>query len=106
MLIYPEGTRFTEPKRRRVLERLRERGQAELALRAEQLRHTLPPKPGGPLALLEAAPDADVVLCMHSGFEAAGTLGQSWSRALIGRTIRVRCVRVPRTRFRRMPPDG
>jgi len=95
VLIYPEGTRFTEPKRRRILARLRERGQTETLEVAETLRHTLPPKAGGPLALFEAAPDADVVLCMHTGFEAAATLAEIWSGSLVGRRIRIRCVRIP-----------
>lgn len=93
VLIYPEGTRFTEAKRRRVIERLKEKGDTELAVRAEGLRHVLPPRPGGALALLAAAPDADVVLCAHHGFEAAGTVRDLWSGRLIGQRLEVRCVR-------------
>lgn len=102
VLIYPEGTRFTRDKQRRLVERLKEKGNTALAVRAERMRNVLPPRPGGPLALLDAAPDADVVLCMHHGFEAAGTAGDLWSGRLIGSRIQVRCVRIP---AREIPAD-
>lgn len=95
VLIYPEGTRFTEDKRRRVIARLEERDDGRLLAHARRLRAVLPPRHGGPLALMEAAPDVDVVLCMHHGFEAAGTAGDLWSGRLIGSRIDVRCVRYP-----------
>lgn len=95
VLIYPEGTRFTPEKQQRLVERLKEKGNTALAVRAERMHNVLPPRPGGPLALLEAAPDADVVLCMHQGFESVGTLGDLWSGRLTGSRIHVRCVRIP-----------
>ena len=62
-LIYPEGTRHSAARRTRLIARLRERGYAEAADRAERLRRLLPPRPGGPLALLSHAPEVDVVFC-------------------------------------------
>jgi 1-acyl-sn-glycerol-3-phosphate acyltransferase len=105
VLNYPEGTRFSPEKQRRVVERLSEKGRIELALRAERMRHVLLPRPGGPLALLAAAPDADVVLCMHHGFEAAASAADLWSGRLIGRRIQVRCVRYPSDEFPSDPED-
>jgi 1-acyl-sn-glycerol-3-phosphate acyltransferase len=95
VLIYPEGTRFTAEKRARVLERLRAGGDPELITRAESLRHVLPPRLGGTLALLDAG--VDVVFGTHAGFEAAGTFWDLWHGSLVGRVIRARFWRVPAT---------
>jgi 1-acyl-sn-glycerol-3-phosphate acyltransferase len=97
VLIYPEGTRYTPEKRERIIARLAAAGDAEGAARAAALHHVLPPRSGGPLALLEAAPQADVVFCAHAGFEAAATFPSLWRGDLVGRTIRVRFWRVPRS---------
>ena len=96
ILIYPEGTRFSEDRRRRVLQRYEERGDGELLEYARSLSCVLPPRPGGTLGLLEAAPDADVVICSHTGFEGAASLRQVWNGALLRRVIRVEFRRIPR----------
>lgn len=96
ILIYPEGTRFSPGKRTRVLEKITTGGDAEQAALATRLRHVLPPHLGGPLGLLERNRDADVVLCAHTGFEAAGSPSGILGGALVGRTIRVRFWRIPR----------
>jgi len=97
VLIYPEGTRFSEAKRARVLERLAREGDAKQLEYARSLHAVLPPRPGGALGLLEAAPQADVVVCAHTGFEGAATLAQIWKGELLHRTIRVRFQRIPRS---------
>jgi 1-acyl-sn-glycerol-3-phosphate acyltransferase len=94
VIIFPEGTRYTAPKLARVKERLRER-RPDLAPLAEPLRHVLPPRLGGPLALLDAAPGADVVVLGHVGFDGFETLGDIWAGGLVGRTIRVKLWRHP-----------
>lgn len=71
--IFPEGTFFTPERREKVLKRIAERRPGDLA-RAEALRYLLPPQPAGTLALLEGAPDADVILMGHVGFESLSTL--------------------------------
>jgi len=81
-VIFPEGT-FRNPQRfERVVGRLSER-QPELAQRAAQLRHVLPPRPNGTYALLQGASDADVMVCVNTGLEAFGSLkaitSQPWS---------------------------
>jgi 1-acyl-sn-glycerol-3-phosphate acyltransferase len=96
VLIYPEGTRHSAAKRARVIERLRAAGDAERLAHAERLRHLLPPRRGGPLALLDAAPAADVVFCAHTGLEGAASLADLWRGDLVGRAVRVRFWRVPR----------
>jgi len=102
VLIYPEGTRFTPAKRARVLARLERADDAKMLEYARSLEAVLPPRPGGTLGLLEAAPQADVVVCSHTGFEGAGSFTDLWKGALLHRTIRVQFRRIPRAEI---PPD-
>jgi hypothetical protein len=94
VLIYPEGTRFTPEKLERALAQLREQGKEELAARAEKLRYVLPPKLGGPQALLSRAPGVDVLLLEHTGFEGTADFASFWGGELIGRTLEVRFRRI------------
>lgn len=105
VMIYPEGTRFTAAKRSRVLERLRSGGHAGLHARAERLHHVLPPRLGGPFALLDAAPGVDVVFGAHAGFERAGSLRAIWQGSLVGAVIRARFWRVPAREIPRSRED-
>lgn len=93
VLLYPEGTRFTEAKQRRAREKLA--GDAEALARAQRLRHLLPPKPGGVLALLDAAPACDVLFIGHHGLEGFARIADIWRGALVGRTVKVRFWREP-----------
>ena len=90
ILIYPEGTRFSRKKLERARTRLREKGLHELAERADALTHVLPPRLAGSTALMMAAPDLDVVIVEHKGFEAASSPARLWRGDLVGQTIRVR----------------
>jgi 1-acyl-sn-glycerol-3-phosphate acyltransferase len=94
VLIYPEGTRFTPEKRVQVLAKLATRTSPTLLARAQRLRRVLPPHLGGPLGLLAANRNADVVFCAHTGFEPAGSAAELLGGALVGATIRVRFWRV------------
>lgn len=94
VLIYPEGTRFTPSKKRKALERLA--NDPALRARAEGLQRVLPPRPGGPLALIETATSADVVFVAHVGFEGLASLTAVLSGALVGQTIHLKFWRVPR----------
>jgi 1-acyl-sn-glycerol-3-phosphate acyltransferase len=94
ILIYPEGTRFTPKKLARAQEVIAER-QPEIAPLAAQLRNILPPRLGGPLALLDEAADVDVVFCGHVGFDGFQYVSDIWAGGLIGTTIRVRFWRYP-----------
>lgn len=60
-----------------------------------KLRHVLPARPGGTLALLDAAPACDVVLLGHHGLGGLANIADIWRGALVGRQIRVRFWRVP-----------
>ena len=95
VLIYPEGTRFTPEKRARVLARLEAQGDAALAARARALTHVLPPRLGGPLGLLDAAPGVDVLFCAHVGFEGIQSFHEFLRGGLVNRTVEVAYWRVP-----------
>ena len=96
VLIYPEGTRFTPERRARAIARIAERD-PNLAARAERLRHLLPPRLGGVGALLDGAPDADVVVIAHHGFDGLRSISDIWRGGLVGLVVRVRVARVPRS---------
>ena len=96
VLIYPEGTRFTRERRARAIARIAERD-SRLAARAERLRHLLPPRLGGVGALLDGAPDADVVVIAHHGFDGLRLISDIWRGGLVGLVVRVRMTRVPRS---------
>jgi 1-acyl-sn-glycerol-3-phosphate acyltransferase len=94
ILIYPEGTRFTPAKLARAKEIVAER-QPELAHLADRLEHLLPPRLGGPLALIEEASEVDVVFCGHVGFDGFQHISDIWAGELVGSVIGVRFWRVP-----------
>jgi 1-acyl-sn-glycerol-3-phosphate acyltransferase len=104
VLIYPEGTRFSPRRRARVLERMRQEDPARAAW-AARLRNVLPPRRGGTLALLEAAPDADVVVCAHHGLDGFAAVRDVWRGALVGRRIEVSFRRIPRERVPASRPE-
>lgn len=92
VLIYPEGTRFTEERRTRVLGALGDRD-SHLAERARRLHRVLPPRPGGTTALLESG--HDVVIGAHTGLEPLATIPDAWSGRIVGATVRVAFRRFP-----------
>lgn len=100
-IIFPEGTRATDDKRVRALARIAERDPAR-AERLASLTHLLPPRPAGTAALLAGAPDADVVVAWHTGFEGFDTFGRIL-RQLARQAPRIRfaAIRIPR---RDVPP--
>jgi 1-acyl-sn-glycerol-3-phosphate acyltransferase len=67
VLIFPEGGNFSHSRRARGIERLERAGHAEEAAWARAMEHVSAPRPGGALAALEAAPDADIVFVGHHG---------------------------------------
>lgn len=101
-VIFAEGTRANDDKRERALARIGERD-ADRAARLGALRRLLPPRPAGSQALLEGAPDADVVLAWHTGFDGLDSFG-GMLRRLARPLPPVRFVmrRVPRSEI----PDG
>jgi 1-acyl-sn-glycerol-3-phosphate acyltransferase len=93
VIIYPEGTRFTEEKQKRRFENI-QKNNPELLNRATALQNVLPPHLGGSLALLSRKTNHDVAFCAHVGLEGAGQM-DDWARgALLDRTIRIKFFRV------------
>jgi 1-acyl-sn-glycerol-3-phosphate acyltransferase len=102
VLIYPEGTRYTSERRARAIARIAERDPC-LAARAERIRNLLPPRLGGVGALLDGAPDADVVVIAHHGFDGLRLISDIWRGGLVGLVVKVRMTRVPRSA---VPEEG
>lgn len=96
VMIYPEGTRFSTSKRERAITLLAAVESPDLVERARRLRHVLPPRFGGPLALLQRNRDTDLVVLGHTGFEGIERLSDLINGALIGRVIEVRFWRISR----------
>lgn len=94
VIVFPEGTRFSPRRQKEALARLEG---TPLHERAAALQAVLPPRTGGTLALLDAMPDADVVVCGHTGFDGALRLGDLWNGALVGRSVNVRFWRIRRS---------
>lgn len=94
VLLYPEGTRFTERKKRIALKRLA-RSHPELLAVAESYQYCLPPKPGGALTLLDAAPDTDILIVAHRGLEGLAEVADLLSGSVVGKTVEVQIWRIP-----------
>ena len=95
-VIFPEGGNFTPRRRQRAIDRLRSLGMERMAQRAEQMTHVLAPRPGGLLAALDAAPDADVVLVAHTGLDHLMSVGDIWRELPMDKRIVMRWWQVPR----------
>jgi len=95
-VIFPEGGNFTPKRRQRAIDRLRRLGMERMAERAERMINVLAPRPGGFLAALDAAPDADVVLVAHTGLDHLATVGDVWRELPMDKRIVMRWWQVPR----------
>ena len=95
VLVFPEGALFTPQRLARAVARIRRSGDEAAARQAEGFRHVLPPQLGGPLALLERAPTADVVFCAHAGLE-DGSYRALLQGGLLRRELSIVFWRVPR----------
>ncbi len=95
-VIFPEGTFFTEERKAKIVSRLEKRD-PEHADAARHMRHLLPPRPAGTLALLDGAPDADIIILGHVGFEPFGTIGKIFGGIGAEHPVRVAAWRHPRS---------
>ena len=101
-VIFPEGGNFTPERRQRGIDKLRRLGLETMARRAERMQNVLAPRPGGLLAALDAAPEADVVLVAHTGLDHLLTVRDIWRELPMDKQIIMRWWRVPRAEI----PDG
>ncbi|MGA9749931.1 MAG: 1-acyl-sn-glycerol-3-phosphate acyltransferase [Nocardioides sp.] len=95
-VIFPEGGNFTPARRQRSIDQLRRLGLESMAVRAERMENVLAPRPGGLLAALDAAPEADVVLVAHTGLDHLLTVADIWRELPMDKQIVMRWWRVPR----------
>lgn len=95
-VIFPEGGNFTPERRERAIAKLRQLGLERMAQRAEEMIHVLAPRPGGLLAALDAAPEADVLLVAHTGLDHVLTVADVWRELPMDKRIIMRWWRVPR----------
>ncbi len=100
-VIFPEGRLFSRGALESSMKRLG-RSSPERAERLGGLRSTLPPRPGGMLALLESLPDADVVVLEHRGLDRYRRLLDIAADAPVGLRVAVTAERIPRATI----PDG
>jgi 1-acyl-sn-glycerol-3-phosphate acyltransferase len=96
LVIFPEGANFTPRRRLRAIRRLDDRAMVEEAARARAMRYLLPPRPGGALAAIAAAPTADVVFVAHTGLEDLITVGDVWNGLPMEQSLQARWWRVAR----------
>lgn len=102
VVLYPEGTRFSTARRDRALAALERDDPARYA-RVRGLREVLPVRPGGALALLAAAPQADVLFCVHRGWEVTASLGALVRGGMRGARVEVALWRVAAAEVPRDP---
>jgi 1-acyl-sn-glycerol-3-phosphate acyltransferase len=95
-VIYPEGTFFNERRLALAVDQMAQRT-PDLVARVAQLRFVLPPRVGGAFALLDAAPDVDVLLAVHVGFERFTSLRRIVASVPFRDPVHVHFWRVPRT---------
>lgn len=101
-VIFPEGGNFTAERRVRSIARLRKLGLTKMADRAEAMVHVLAPRPGGVLAALDAAPEADVLLVAHTGLDHVVTVRDVWHALPMDKRLQMGWWRIPREEI----PDG
>ena len=96
-VIFPEGGNFTPARREKAIAKLRSLGLERMAQRAESMQNVLAPRPGGFLAALDAAPDADVVLVAHTGLDHLVTVADLWRELPMDKQLIMRWWRVSRS---------
>ncbi len=94
LVIFPEGGNFTPGRHRRAVARLLRLGRYRWAARAARLRYVLPPRTGGSLAALAAAPTADVVFVAHAGLDTLASPRAVWSQLPLRRPVRIHWWRI------------
>lgn len=95
-VIFPEGGNFTPERRERAINRLKGLGLHRMAERAEKMIHVLAPRPGGVLAALDAAPEADVLLVAHTGLDHVVSLPDVWRSLPMDKRLQMGWWRIPR----------
>jgi len=101
IFIYPEGTRFSRQKQKDILEKIKTR-QPEVYEKVKGLKNILPRRFGGAIGLLQRNVSADVVFCVHTGFESANHFVEFVNGSLINQKIHISFQRI---RFKDIPTE-
>jgi 1-acyl-sn-glycerol-3-phosphate acyltransferase len=104
VVIFPEGGNFSERRRSRAIARLRGLGHADEAAKAERMHNLMAPRPGGTLAAMAAAPDADVLLVAHEGLEDLSSIADLWRGLPMDDVVEVAWWHVPSDELPRATP--
>ena len=72
MIIFPEGTFYTDRRFKRIIQKITATD-SDRADRISSLQNLLPVKPGGISAMLTASPESGLYLVAHRGFEPFGS---------------------------------
>ncbi len=95
LVIFPEGANFTPSRRRRLIARLRARGQWDRAAVAEDFDAVLPPRPAGVLAALAAGTITATMVVAHAGLDELSAPGEVWRAMPLAAPLLLRWWRVP-----------
>ena len=98
VLIYPEGTRFTQKKHDAL--RLKH---PNLAPQLDRWPGLLPPRLGGVLGMLEANPGKDLVFLAHAGFEGSADIHDLLGGGWLGQRVKLHFWRIP---FDKLPKEN
>jgi 1-acyl-sn-glycerol-3-phosphate acyltransferase len=96
LMIFPEGANYTENRRGRLIQRLRERGRYKHARLAQELAHVLPPRPAGVIAALEADTATATIIVTHTGLDQLVSPGTIWAALPLAVPLTLRWWCIPR----------
>ncbi|WP_329459736.1 1-acyl-sn-glycerol-3-phosphate acyltransferase [Streptomyces sp. NBC_01497] len=99
LVLFPEGGNFTARRHRRAIGALRGLGRERQAVRAEAMPHVLAPHTAGVLAVLEAAPTADVVFVAHTGLDRITSARTGWAELPLRESVEAHWWQVPAGRI-------
>jgi len=95
LVIFPEGGNWTPGRWQRGIRRLERLGRRDLAARAREMPNVLPPRAGGALSAIAAAPEADVIFVAHAGMDRLVSVGDIWRSLPMNQVILAKWWRVP-----------
>lgn len=94
VVIFPEGGNFSPERRHRAIRRLARLRRWGEAAEASRMANVMPPRPGGVVAAITAAPTADVVFVAHVGLDHMATARDVWGRVPLTRPVHVKWWRI------------
>ena len=93
-VIFPEGTFYSPERFTQAIEKL-EASDPERVGKVAQLNHLLPVKPGGILALVSSAPNADLVMVGHYGLSSFSSFKEIINNIPFQNSIEIYVKRIP-----------